>query len=263
MYIFKGKKLTKEQAEKIAAETDRDLTTFLNDNPEIEEDPDFGPQEESGKTSIIADQNAPAMIGSTALQLEDGSSGLTAYKDLTDEQKKQLNKQKKVDLGNSPEEIAKRRKISRAEQADILSTDIELDEVIVRPEEAEVAELAGSNLFAGNSQLEQVAFYNSIEPYAKSRGLGLPELDYYKDAIGTTEGPDFDNDEDIWDRFDSRMDENPNNLLVTRGQDKPKNAVSVDLMQARQRHIGNITEEELKLYEKIRELRSTVVVDSE
>ena len=73
MYIFKGKKLTKEQAEKIAAETDRDLTTFLNDNPEIEEDPDFGPQEESGKTSIIADQNAPAMIGSTALQLEDGS----------------------------------------------------------------------------------------------------------------------------------------------------------------------------------------------
>ena len=95
MYIFKGKKLTKEQAEKIAAETDRDLTTFLNDNPEIEEDPDFGPQEESGKTSIIADQNAPAMIGSTALQLEDGSSGLTAYKDLTEEQKKQLNKQKK------------------------------------------------------------------------------------------------------------------------------------------------------------------------
>jgi hypothetical protein len=247
MYIFKGKKLTKEQAEKIAAETDRDLTTFLNDNPEIEEDPDFGPQEESGKTPIIADQNAPAMIGSTALQLEDGSSGLTAYKDLTDEQKKQLNKQKKVDLGNSPEEIAKRRKISKAEQADILSTDIELDEVIVRPEEAEVAELAGSNLFAGNSQLEQVAFYNSIEPYAKSRGLGLPELDYYKDAIGTTEGPDFDNDEDIWDRFDSRMDENPNNLLVTRGQDKPKNAVSVDLMQARQRHIGNITEEELKI----------------
>ena len=73
MYIFKGKKLTKEQAEKIAAETDRDLTTFLNDNPEIEEDPDFGPQEESGKTSIIADQNAPAMIGSTALQLENGS----------------------------------------------------------------------------------------------------------------------------------------------------------------------------------------------
>ena len=190
---------------------------------------------------------APAVTEDTALQLENGSSGLTAYKDLTDEQKKQLNKQKKVDLGNSPEEIAKRRKISRAEQADILSTDIELDEVIVRPEEAEVAELAGSSLFAGNSQLEQVAFYNSIEPYAKSRGLGLPELDYYKDAIGTTEGPDFDNDEDVWDRFDSRMDESPDNLLVTRGQDQPENAVSVDLIQARQRHIGNITEEELKI----------------
>ena len=247
MYIFNGKKLTEDQAKKFAEETGRDLQTFLEANPDIQEDPDFGPQDEVGKPGVAVEKVAPAVTEDTALQLENGSSGLTAYKDLTDEQKKQLNKQKKVDLGNSPEEIAKRRKISRAEQADILSTDIELDEVIVRPEEAEVAELAGSNLFAGNSQLEQVAFYNSIEPYAKSRGLGLPELDYYKDAIGTTEGPDFDNDEDIWDRFDSRMDESPDNLLVTRGQDQPENAVSVDLIQARQRHIGNITEEELKI----------------
>ena len=226
--------------------------SFLSKNPTaelfVEEEKTFGPQDE-GKTSTTetgttVDANK---VSDTESQSEDGSSELTAYKDLTDEQKKQLNKQKKVDLGNSPEEIAERRKISRAEQADILSTDIELDEVIVRPEEAEVAELAGSNLFAGNSQLEQVAFYNSIEPYAKSRGLGLPELDYYKDAIGTTEGPDFDNDEDVWDRFDSRMDERPDNLLVTRGPDKPKNAVSVDLMQARQKHIDNITEEELKI----------------
>ena len=247
MYIFNGKKLTEDQAKKFAEETGRDLQTFLEANPDIQEDPDFGPQDELGKPEVAVEKVAPAVTEDTALQLENGSSGLTAYKDLTDEQKKQLNKQKKVDLGNSPEEIAKRRKISRAEQADILSTDIELDEVIVRPEEAEVAELAGSSLFAGNSQLEQVAFYNSIEPYAKSRGLGLPELDYYKDAIGTTEGPDFDNDEDIWDRFDSRMDESSDNLLVTRGQDQPENAVSVDLIQARQRHIGNITEEELKI----------------
>ena len=113
MYIFNGKKLTEDQAKKFAEETGRDLQTFLEANPDIQEDPDFGPQEESGKTLIIADQNAPAMIGSTASSSGNGSSGLTAYKDLTDEQKKQLNKQKKVDLGNSPEEIAKRRKASR------------------------------------------------------------------------------------------------------------------------------------------------------
>jgi hypothetical protein len=76
---------------------------------------------------------APAVTEDTALQLESGSSGLTAYEDLTDEQKKQLNKQKKVDLGNSPEEIAKRRKTSKAEQVDILSTDIKLEEIVLTP----------------------------------------------------------------------------------------------------------------------------------
>jgi len=250
MYTYKDRELTKEQVDKLAAEKGVEVDVFLTNNPDIQiQEAVVKTTEPEGKTPTTEmDTTVDATEVSVTESLSaDGSSGLTAYKDLTDEQKKQLNKQKKVDLGNSPEEIAKRRKISRAEQADILSTDIELDEVIVRPEEAEVAELAGSNLFAGNSQLEQVAFYNSIEPYAKSRGLGLPELDYYKDAIGTTEGPDFDNDEDVWDRFDSRMDESPDNLLVTRGQDQPENAVSVDLIQARQRHIGNITEEELKI----------------
>ena len=133
MYIFNGKKLTEDQAKKFAEETGRDLQTFLEANPDIQEDPDFGPQNELGKPEVAVEKVAPAVTEDTALQLENGSSGLTAYKDLTDEQKKQLNKQKKVDLGNSPEEIAKRRKISRAEQADILSTDIELEEIVLTP----------------------------------------------------------------------------------------------------------------------------------
>ena len=139
--------------------------------------------QEAGKTSTTEKDttvDAIEVSESTESPLEPGSSGLTAYKDLTDEQKKQLNKQKKVDLGNSPEEIAKRRKISRAEQADILSTDIELDEVV---------------LVAGNEVEETIdptakGFIDSIKNVTKDNSKTAIATNYFnlKQGIGKMEG---------------------------------------------------------------------------
>ena len=73
MYIFNGKKLTEDQAKKFAEETGRDLQTFLEANPDIQEDPDFGPQDELGKPEVAVEKVAPAVTEDTALQSEDGS----------------------------------------------------------------------------------------------------------------------------------------------------------------------------------------------
>jgi len=73
MYIFNGKKLTEDQAKKFAEETGRDLQTFLEANPDIQEDPDFGPQDELGKPEVAVEEVAPAVTKDTALQSEDGS----------------------------------------------------------------------------------------------------------------------------------------------------------------------------------------------
>ena len=143
----------------------------------------MGPEENpnvEGKPEVAATTVANAVTGDMASQSENGSSGLTAYKDLTDEQKKQLNKQKKVDLGNSPEEIAKRRKISRAEQADILSTDIELDEVV---------------LVAGNEVEETIdptakGFVDSIKNVTKDNSKEAIATNYFnlEQGIGKMDG---------------------------------------------------------------------------
>ena len=74
MYIFNGKKLTEDQAKKFAEETGRDLQTFLEANPDIQEDPDFVPQDELGKPEVAVEKVAPAVTGDTASQLENGSS---------------------------------------------------------------------------------------------------------------------------------------------------------------------------------------------
>ena len=55
MYIFNGKKLTEDQAKKFAEETGRDLQTFLEANPDIQKDPDFGPQDELGKPEVAVE----------------------------------------------------------------------------------------------------------------------------------------------------------------------------------------------------------------
>ena len=129
IYIVKGKKYRVGLINK---------DDFLAKNPTaelfVEEEKEFGPQNE-GKTSTTEQGTTVDVteVSDTESLSVDGSSELTAYKDLTDEQKKQLNKQKKVDLGNSPEEIAKRKKAFKAEQAGILSNDIELDEVVLTP----------------------------------------------------------------------------------------------------------------------------------
>ena len=47
MYIFNGKKLTEDQAKKFAEETGRDLQTFLEANPDIQEDPEFEVKDEA------------------------------------------------------------------------------------------------------------------------------------------------------------------------------------------------------------------------
>ena len=72
MYIFNGKKLTEDQAKKFAEETGRDLQTFLEANPDIQEDPDFGPQDELGKPEVAVEEVAPAVTEDTALQLDFG-----------------------------------------------------------------------------------------------------------------------------------------------------------------------------------------------
>ena len=72
MYIFNGKKLTEDQAKKFAEETDRDLQTFLEANPDIQEDPDFGPQDELGKPEVAVEEVAPAVTEDTASQLDFG-----------------------------------------------------------------------------------------------------------------------------------------------------------------------------------------------
>ena len=71
MYIFNGKKLTEEQAKKFAEETGRDLQTFLEANPDIQEDPDFGPQDKLGKPEVAVEEVVPAVTEDTALQSED------------------------------------------------------------------------------------------------------------------------------------------------------------------------------------------------
>ena len=85
MYIFNGKKLTEDQAKKFAEETGRDLQTFLEANPDIQEDPDFEVKDEAvvetteseGKTSTtetdttvdvteVSDTELPSAGGSLA-----------------------------------------------------------------------------------------------------------------------------------------------------------------------------------------------------
>jgi len=72
MYIFNGKKLTEDQAKKFAEETGRDLQTFLEANPDIQEDPDFGPQDELGKPEVAVEEVAPAVTEDTVSQLDFG-----------------------------------------------------------------------------------------------------------------------------------------------------------------------------------------------
>lgn len=73
---------------------------FLAKNPTaklfVEEEKPFGPQPEGKTSTTELDTTVDATeVSDTESLSADGSSGLTAYKDLTDEQKKQLNKQKK------------------------------------------------------------------------------------------------------------------------------------------------------------------------
>ena len=96
MYIFNGKKLTEEQAKKFAEETGRDLQTFLKANPDIQEDPDFGPQDELGKPEVAVEEVVPAVTEDTALQSEDGSLEL-----LKNKYKTPLTRDEKISLQNN------------------------------------------------------------------------------------------------------------------------------------------------------------------
>jgi len=96
MYIFNGKKLTEEQAKKFAEETGRDLQTFLEANPDIQEDPDFGPQDKLGKPEVAVEEVVPAVTEDTALQSEDGSLELPKNK-----YKTPLTRDEKISLQNN------------------------------------------------------------------------------------------------------------------------------------------------------------------
>ena len=130
-YTFKDKEYTEEEIEAIAIEKGYTVGELLAKNAELNKlvVPDL--MGKSKPTDQDESVDATETSKSTELPLENGSLGLTAYKDLTDKQKKQLSKQEKnkLKLDNTSGARRDRRKLQKT---------IELDEVVVTAEDKSV-----------------------------------------------------------------------------------------------------------------------------
>jgi hypothetical protein len=73
MYIFNGKKLTEDQAKKFAEETGRDLQTFLEANPDIQEDPDFEVKDEAVVETTESEGKTPTTETDTTVDVTEVS----------------------------------------------------------------------------------------------------------------------------------------------------------------------------------------------